>query len=193
MENLIFFYKIIIASFGFVIVFLGTYFFYKGFKLGSGEISGEFEKAKFSLKKLSPGSLCIIGGVIIIITSIGKDAEYKSSSKKGIENPILLESNERNDETFYNMPNETNVDSLFRVGLSYVSKKDHLQAYKVFCISKGFLTAKTDKTNIGGEIDKQIQHIEKKLQQALNFSQAGGYFEETKSYKINDEVIDTTN
>lgn len=172
-----------------ILIIYGVKFFNRGFNVNTGEVEGEFEKAKFKIKKLSPGLICTILGGVIVLFTVHKGIDVRTTSKSQ-NTPATIEITEPLEEIKVSYK-EMNVDSLYNISLEFINSGKYLYALEYLNIVKGYFIGKGINNPTSFEIEKNIRFIKSKLKAKVSENSLIEIREESKSYKISDEKFDT--
>lgn len=103
-------------------------------------------------------------------------------------NPLILI-----DSVYEKSEITNNFDSLYRLAKINISKKRYLEAYKYLYWAKGVLSIDPSKDSaVLRTINKDIRTTTIEINSLIRRPPTETFFEETKSIKISDEKIDST-
>ena len=180
---------------GIAFIWQGLKLFNKGVILPSGDINASWGNKALKLLNVAPGIyLFLIGGAIIIASickgiNLSSQLKEKQSTQKDFKPELYI--NEI-DTLSGNKPPTANVDSIYNLAKNNLIEKKYLEAYKYLYWTKGLISLKDRDSFFNNEVDKNIKIATRELRGVFNQPTGETYREETKSTKISDEKIDSS-
>jgi hypothetical protein len=189
-ETVILIYKIATLLPGILLTYFAYNLFKKNIVNDSGSVAGSWGILRITFQNSPIGVIFLVAGMILIVISIWKGAESRTQTKQSSE--LKQDTTGLTISNIPNISDSISIDSMYSLGKKSLDRKQYLEAYKYMLLTKGISWKQKNSLTVETEIDLQLSLLTKILTKKLQNLITVSNLEETKSAKINDEMIDTS-
>lgn len=189
-------YKFIWVIVGVALIYIGCKCYKSSHKSNSGEINASLGGLTVLFKNAPLEVISFVLGAIVIISSLWKGIEANDSKK---QKQVLKNSTSDiqviHDTIYQIVSNDSiSIDSLLEFGNKRFEKNEYLEAYGVFYLAHSLAPNNAIIFSRMRMISERIKRNQNGANsKASNHSPEIEYIEETSSFKIKDETVDTLN